>query len=74
MDYDTIFLTPDCGCWDPNQLNWAEGEESLLDSNGEIPFQILKEPPHLINELDAQVCSVEARALLYLHSSFLYCT
>ena len=39
---------------------FAEQEDALLDSNGEIPFPSMKHPTHLISEDDAGVFSVKA--------------
>ena len=58
--YDTIYLTPDSSNWNPSNPAFAEQEDALLDSNGEIPFPSMKHPTHLISEDDAGVCLVEA--------------
>ena len=58
--YDTVYLTPNSSNWNPSNQAFAEQEDALLDSNGEIPFPTIKQPTHLISEDDAEVCSVEA--------------
>ena len=58
-EYSTIYLTPESSQWDPHSVHWAEAEEALLDADGEIPYPLAKQPTHLINEDDAEVCSIE---------------
>ena len=57
--YDTIYLTPDCSSWNPTNTSRAEQEDSLLDSDGTIPFPLVREPHNLISEDEAEICSCE---------------
>ena len=34
--YDIVYLTPDCSSWNPTNTAWAEQEDSLFDSDGNI--------------------------------------
>ena len=58
-EYDTVYLSPDSTSWNPTSNEWAAQENILLDSNGEIPSPIIKQPTQLIGENDAEICSVE---------------
>ena len=55
--YDTVYLTPDCSSCNPTNTAWAEQEDSLLDSDGNIPFPLIKEPQNLISEDESEICS-----------------
>ena len=57
--YDTIYLTPDCSSWNPTNTSWAEQEDSLLDSDGNIPFTLVRESHNLISEDYTELCSCE---------------
>ena len=55
--YDTIYLTPDFSSWNPTNTSWAEQEDSLLDSDGNIPFTLVRESHNLISDDDTEICS-----------------
>ena len=57
--YDTIYLNPDCSSWNPTNTSWAEQEDSLLDSDGNIPFPLVRESHNLISEDETEICSCE---------------
>jgi len=41
---DTVYLLPDSNSWNPANPIWAEQEDVLLDSRGEVPFHTIKQP------------------------------
>ena len=57
--YDTIYLTPDFSSWNTTNTSWAEQEDSLLDSDGNIPFPLVRESHNPISEDDTEICSCE---------------
>ena len=57
--YDTIYLTPDSSSSNPANSSWAEEEDSLLDSDGNIPFPFFRESHNLISKDEAEICSCE---------------
>ena len=57
--YYTIYLTPDCYSWNPTNTSWDKQEDSLLDSDGDIPFPSVRESHNLISEYEAEICSCE---------------
>ena len=52
-------MTPDCSSWNTTNTSWAEQEGSLLDSYGNIPFPLIREPHKLISEDETEICSCE---------------
>ena len=54
-----IYLTPDFSSWNPTNTSWAEQEDSLLDSDGNIPFPLVRESQNLISGDEAEICSCE---------------
>ena len=52
-------MTPDCSSWNPNNTLWAEQEDSLLYSGGNIPFPLVRESHNLISEDEAEIFSCE---------------
>ena len=52
-------MTPDCSILNPNNTSWAEQEDSLLYSDGKIPFPLVREYHNLISEDEAEICSCE---------------
>ena len=52
-------MTPDCSSWNPTNTSWAEQEDSLLDSDGIIPFPLVRESHNLIYEYETEICSCE---------------
>ena len=57
--YDTIYLTPDCSSLNPTNNSCAEQEDSLLDSDVNIPFPLVRESHNLIFEDAAEIYSCE---------------
>ena len=41
--YDTIYLTPDFSSWNLTNTSWDYQEDSLLDSDVNIPFKLVRE-------------------------------
>ena len=52
-------MTPYCSIWNPTNTSWAQREDSLLDSDGNIPFSLVRESHNLISEDEAEICSCE---------------
>ena len=50
-------MNPDCSSWNPTNTSWAEQEDSLLDSDGNIPFPLVREPQNLISEDETEIFS-----------------
>ena len=52
-------MTRDFSSWNPTNTSWAEQEDSLLDSDGNIPFPLVRESHNLISEDETEMCSCE---------------
>ena len=52
-------MTPDFSSWDPTNTSWSEQEDSLIDSDGNIPFPSARESHNLISEDEAEMCPCE---------------
>ena len=59
--YDLIYLTPDADSWDPNYEAWAEQEDDMVDTEGEILPHTCRVPVQIVDENDyCDVSGIEA--------------
>ena len=52
-------MTPDCSSCNSTNTSWDDQEDSLLDSDVNIPFPLVRESHNLIFEDAAEICSCE---------------
>ena len=52
-------MTPDLSSWNHTNTSWAEKKDSLLDSDGNIPFPLIRGSHKLISEDESEICSYE---------------